>query len=152
MAQLGFQEASRVKGRLLALTGTETNEFRHLLPYFEKAFLHRMELFTLEGKERKKRTFVDYDNASLPTIEDKLLFVLLFVKQNLTQEVMAFMFGMSPAKVHEWLQTLIPILKQALYLSNDLPVKSKKDLSESLKEKESPLFATTVPNAPSSDR
>ena len=111
-----------------------------------------MELFTLESKERKKRTFVDYDNVSLPTIEDKLLFVLLFVKQNLTQEVMAFMFGMSPAKVHEWLQTLIPILKQALYLSNDLPVKSKKDLSESLKEKESPLFATTVPNAPSSDR
>ena len=57
--------------------------------------------------------------------EDKLLFVLMFVKQNLTQDVMAFLFGMSSAKVYEWLKTLMPILKQALYLSNDLPVKSK---------------------------
>lgn len=152
MAHTGFQEASRVKGRLLALTGTEKREFMDLLPHFETTFLHRMEMFTVEGKERKNRPFTVYENASLPTIEDKLFFVLMFVKQNLTQEVMAFMFGMSPAKVHEWLETLIPILKQALRLSNDLPVKSKRELSESLKEKESPLFATTAPNDLLSDR
>lgn len=148
MTRTPYQEATRVKGRLLALTGLEVVEFQNLLPHFEKAFLHRMEMFTLEGNPRKNRPFTDYENASLPTIADKMLFVLMFVKQNLTQDVMAFLFGMSSAKVHEWLQTLIPVLKQALYLSNDLPVKSKQSLSEQLKQQEAPLFVTTVPNAP----
>lgn len=146
MANLGFEKASRGKGRLLALTGLELPEFRSLVPYFEKAFLHRMSMFTVEGKERKNRPFTEYENASLPTIDDKLLFVLIFVKQNLTQDVMAFMFEMSPAKVHEWLETLLPSLKQALKLSNDLPYKNKTELEASLKTKDTPLFATTAPN------
>ena len=148
MARATYQDAIRVKGRLIALTGLEQPEFNNLLPYFNKAFIHRMSMYTVEGNERQNRPFTDYENASLPTIEDKLLFVLMFVKQNLTQDVMAFLFGMSSAKVHEWLKTLMPILKQALYLSNDLPVKSKQELSERLKGQESPLFVTTVPSAP----
>jgi hypothetical protein len=111
-----------------------------------------MKMFTIEGKKRDNRSFVDYENASLPKIEDKLLFVLMFVKQNLTQEVMAFMFGMSQSKVHEWLQTLIPVLQQALFLSKDLPSKTKEQFSEAVKGFKDPLFATTVPkdllNAP----
>ena len=146
MARATYQDAVRVKGRLQALTGLNQPEFRNLLPYFEKAFSHRMSMYTLEGNERQNRPFIDYENASLSTIEDKLLFVLVFIKQNLTQDVMAFLFEMSPAKVHEWLQTLIPVVKQSLRLSNDIPVKSKKELSERLKDQEAPLFATTVPN------
>jgi hypothetical protein len=88
----------------------------------------------------------------LPKIEDKLLFVLIFVKQNLTQEVMAFMFGMSQSKIHEWLQTLIPVLKHALFLSNNLPARTKEQFIEIIKDIKDPLFAMTAPkdllNAP----
>lgn len=145
MSRIGFQEASSKRISFLALTGLDVTEFNKLKPFFEEAFLHRMKMFTVEGKERGKRAFVDYDNASLSTIEDKLLFVLIFVKQNLTQEVMAFMFGMSQSKVHEWLQTLIPVLKQSLYLSKDLPGKTKEQFMDAVKNIKDPLFVTTAP-------
>jgi hypothetical protein len=145
MSRIGFQEASSKKISFMALTGLEVAEFNQLKPFFEEAFLHRMKMFTIEGNTRGNRSFVDYENASLPKIEDKLLFVLIFVKQNLTQEVMAFMFGMSQSKIHEWLQTLIPVLKHALFLSNDLPARTKEQFIETIKDIKDPFFATTVP-------
>ena len=151
MSRIGFQEASSKRISFLALTGLEVTEFKKFKPFFEEAFLHRMRMLTIEGKERVNRAFVDYDNASLSTIEDKLLFVLIFVKQNLTQEVMAFMFGMSQSKVHDWLQTLIPVLKQALSLSKDLPGKTKEEFMEAVKNIKDPLFVTTVPKDPLND-
>ena len=151
MSRIGFQEASSKRISFLALTGLEVTEFNKLKPFFEEAFLHRMRMFTIEGKERGNRSFVDYDNASLPTIEDKLLFVIIFVKQNLTQEVMAFMFGMSQSKVHEWLQTLIPVLKQALFLSKDLPGETKEQFMEAVKNIKDPFFVTTARKDPLND-
>jgi Helix-turn-helix of DDE superfamily endonuclease len=145
MSRLGFQQAASKHVSFMALTGLEVSEFNELKPFFEEAFLHRMKMFTIEGKARSKRAFVDYSNASLPEIEDKLLFVLIFVKQNLTQEVMGFMFGMSQSKIHEWLQTLIPVLRQALILSKDLPASTKEQFNEAVKGFKDPLFATTVP-------
>jgi len=144
MSRIGFQEAASKQVSFMALTGLEVAEFNQLKPFFEEAFLHRMKMFTIEGKERGNRIFVDYQNASLPKIEDKLLFVLIFVKQNLTQEVMGFMFGMSQSKVHEWLQTLIPVLRQALNLSKDLPASTKEQFSEAIKGFKNPLFVTTA--------
>ena len=108
-------------------------------------------MFTVSGKERGNRAFSDYENASLPTIQDKMFFVLVFVKQNLTQEVMAFMFGMSQPKVHDWLQILISVLKQTLHLSKDLPESDKEKFYELVKDREAPLFVTTVQNALSND-
>lgn len=151
MSRIGFKEASSKRISFLALTGLEVTEFNKLKLFFEQAFLHRMKMFTIEGKERGNRSFTDYENASLPTIEDKLLFVLVFVKQNLTQEVMAFMFGMSQSKVHEWLETLIPVLKQSLFLSKDLPGKTKEEFMEAVKDIKDPLFVTIVPSVPLRD-
>lgn len=145
MSRIGFQEASSKKISFMALTGLEVAEFNQLKPFFEEAFSHRMKMFTIEGTARRNRSFVDYENASLPKIEDKLLFVLIFVKQNLTQEVMAFMFGMSQSKIHEWLQTLIPVLKHALLLSHDLPARTKEQFIEIIKDIKDPFFATTAP-------
>ena len=151
MARLGFQETVQIKSRLLNLTGLELEEFEHLKPFFEEAFTERMKLFNVDGTARKNRPYVEYETASLPSIEEKLFFVLLFIKQNLTQEVMAFMFGMSQSKIHEWLSTLIPVLKESLNSSKNLPAETKEELSENIKGLKSPLFVTTVPNAPLSD-
>ena len=64
---------------------------------------------------------------------------------------MAFMFGMSQSKVHDWLQTLIPVLKKALSLSKDLPGKTKEEFMEAVKNIKDPLFVTTVPKDPLND-
>jgi hypothetical protein len=64
---------------------------------------------------------------------------------------MAFMFGMSQPKIHNWLQTLIPVLKQTLHLSKDLPESEKDKFYEMVKDRDTPLFVTTVLNAPLND-
>lgn len=144
MSRLGFQIASSKPANFMALTGLTPHEFNTLKPFFEEAFSHHMKMFTISGKERGNRAFSDYENGSLPTIEDKLFFVLVFIKQNLTQEVMAFMFEMSQPKIHDWLQTLIPVLKQTLHLSKDMPERDKDKFYEMVKDRETPLFVTTV--------
>lgn len=151
MSRLGFQNAAAKPAHFLALTGLAVEEFNILKPFFEKAFLHHVKMFTISGKERGNRIFIDYENSSLPKIEDKLFFVLVFIKQNLTQEVMAFMFEMSQPKIHDWLQTLISVLKQSLDISGDLPIRDKDKFYEVVKDKESPLFATTVQSVPLND-
>jgi Helix-turn-helix of DDE superfamily endonuclease len=151
MSRLGFQTASTKPTSFIALTGLDLIEFNKLKPFFQEAFSHHIKMFTVSGKTRENRAFSDYENGSLATIEDKLFFVLVFVKQNLTQEVMAFMFSMSQPKVHDWLQTLIPVLKHSLSLSGDLPENTKEKFFELVKDKKDPLFVTTVQNGPLND-
>ncbi len=63
------------------------DEFASVLPAFEAAFLERMRDYTLDGLPRRNRRYVPYKNSPLLTIEDKLLFILIHMKQNLTQQV-----------------------------------------------------------------
>jgi hypothetical protein len=78
MSRLGFQIASSKPANFMALTGLTLHEFNTLKPFFEEAFSHHMKMFTISGKERRNRAFSDYENGSLPTIEDKLFFLFLF--------------------------------------------------------------------------
>jgi hypothetical protein len=42
---------------------------------------------TIDGLPRRNRRSTAYKSSPLPTPEDKLLFILVHIKQNLTQEV-----------------------------------------------------------------
>ena len=95
--------------RLLSLTGYTLEEFSALLPYFSKRFLASVETKTLEGKPRKKRRYTHYKNSCLPNFEDKLLFILMYLRKAMTQDVLAELFGTtccqqvdSPAFAHRW--------------------------------------------------
>jgi len=72
--------------QFLALTGLTLEEFLALLPAFQKCFQKYVEIYTLEGKKRQKRRYVDYANSPLRTIEDKLLFILIYLRKATTQE------------------------------------------------------------------
>jgi len=54
-----------------------------------------------------------YDNTPLPTIADKLLFMLTYLKQHPIQEVQGQLFGMSQANANQWIHLLHPALNQA---------------------------------------
>lgn len=143
MSQPTYRDVCRVKNRLVALTGLEQDEFEDILPHFGLELKKRMEKYTVEGDERDRSTS-DYSNSSLPTDADKLLFVLMFMKHNLSQEIIAMMFDMSQNKIHHYLYTLIPTLRDALNQSNDLPSRTKEAFKEALQTHSGPLFVTTV--------
>jgi hypothetical protein len=155
MPGLTYEKAITTTGRLLALTGLEENEFDSLLPPFKIALERHLSQYTVDGQERIGRNFVDYKNALLPTPEDKLLFVLIFLKQNLIQEVLGALFEMSQPKVNDWLQTLVLVLRNTLRSLGDAPSRSidalKLDMDQRGQE-DNPLFVWTLPNVPFSDR
>ena len=94
-----------------------------LLPTFEAAFLERMRAYTIDGLPRLNRRYVPYTNSPLPTIEDKLLFILVHIKQNLTHEVHGQLFGMIQSDANTWLQVLRPGLAESLQRLDTLPVR-----------------------------
>ena len=152
MSGLTYTRACATSGRLLALTGFEPNEFNELLLHFQKALEEHLKQFTVDGNVRGGKAFSDYKNALLPTTEDKMLFVLIFIKQNLVQEVMGALFDMSQPKVNEWLKILMQVLQVALRHSGDAPCRSVTALRAYVEAENSPLFAWMLRNVPSKDQ
>ncbi len=150
---LRYQDIAHNATRLRALTSLMPDEFASILPAFEAAFLARMQAFTIDGLPRLNRRYVSYTNAPLPTIEDKLIFILVHVKQNLTQEVQGELFGMVQSDANKWLTLLRPILAEALERRDALPARltAAMERTETPTNDQTPLFIMMVPNDRSSD-
>ena len=133
-----YSELSEERQRFLALTGYSVEEFEALLPYFEGAFEAYVQTYTLDGKERRKRRYSTYQNSPLPTLEDKLVFILVYLKQASTQEVHGLLFGMSQSKTNVWIHRLHPLLNQALADAGEVPVREAEALD--LSDEEHQLF------------
>jgi hypothetical protein len=125
---LNYDELSRNPVKFLALTGYTVEEFQALLPHFCARFEAAMKSKTLDGKLRLKRRYTTYRNSPLPTIEDKLLFILVYLKQGTIQEVHASLFGMYQPDANQWIHLLHPVLNQTLSELGELPVRKADDL------------------------
>jgi len=130
-----YPELSQKPGRFLALTGFTLEEFQAFLPNFKIKFHEHMENFTFEGKKRSKRKYIEYNNSSLPTIENKLLFILIYFKTNCLQEVLAEMFKLPQPKTNRWIHLLHTVLNQTLEQINLLPARDAETLQKRLARK-----------------
>jgi len=72
-----------------------------------------MAQWRLDGKPRTARRFTTYKNCPLPTLEDRLLFVLVYLKTNPLQVAHEIMFGLPQGKTNQWLHVLLPVLRTA---------------------------------------
>ena len=118
---LRYHEISNDERRVLSLTSLTPKEFADLVPLFTTSFYEYLDEQTVEGYERIGRRYVPYRNSTLPTMEDKLLFILVYLKQAPTQEVQASLFGMRQPKANMWIHLLHPVLNRALKQHGDLP-------------------------------
>lgn len=135
---LTYYELSQKPERFLALTGYTVAEFDALLPAFQAEFDQHMQTHTLEGKSRTRRRYSAYRNSPLATIEDKLLFLLVYLKQATTQQVHATLFDMSQPKANRWIHLLLSPLHRALASLGELPVRDAKQLD--LSDEETQFF------------
>ncbi len=151
---LRYQDIAHNKARVRALTTLEPNEFAALVPVFERCFLERMRDYTIDGLPRLNRRYTPYKNSPLPTIEDKLLFILVHMKQNLTQDVQGQLFGMLQSDANKWLQLLRPVLQQALQELDALPARGATIVADTdvSPADSTPLFTMMAPNVPSNDQ
>ncbi len=123
-----YKELVRSATKFLSMTGYTDEEFQALLLYFANRFNVYIEEYTLEGKKRTRRGYIPYKNSPLPTIEDKLLFILIYLKTNNLQSVQAELFGMHQPEANLWIHTLAPLLNQALADSKHLPARLMEEL------------------------
>jgi hypothetical protein len=132
MSKLRFNESKDKKEEFLALTSLTVEEFLALTPAFEQSFQAHMAVWRLDGKARTKRCYTTYRNCPLPTAEERLLFVLSYVKGNPLQSNHGTMFGLRQGKTNNWLQVLLPVLRETLRTLGVAPSRSLQSLADQL--------------------
>jgi hypothetical protein len=80
MAGVQFIDVQFRPTEFLDLTSLTPDEFEQLVLPFEEAFQAHMALWRLDGKPRTSRQFSVYKNCPLPTPEDRLFFLLTYLK------------------------------------------------------------------------
>ena len=123
-----YKEYTEKPTEFLALTGYTRQEFEALLPHFGQSDYEWMKQYRLDGKARGNRKYSDYQNSPLPTLEDKLFFILHYLKTNNLQSVQGALFGMSQPKANVWIHCLHPILNQTLAELGELPARQMKEM------------------------
>lgn len=160
MGRFRYQDIVTHADRHLALTSLTADEFALLVPSFEASFQAHMQVWCLDGSPRTARSYTTYKNCPLPTADERLLFILVFLKTNPLQEAHGTLFALPQGKVNMWVQTLLPVLQQTFRTLGDAPSRNLADLatrvaapanaaSIEVAGTTAPLFATMAPSDPS---
>ncbi len=148
--------------RVLDLTSLSVDEFEQLVSPFDAAFVRHMQHWTMEGKPRTGRAYSQYATCPLPTPEDRLLFILSYLKVAALQVAHGALFALSQSNANKWLHVLLPVLEQTLLDLGDAPARHLQALTQRLAELRhaeqaaiatdstaaAPLFFTMAPNVP----
>src|SRR5213083_2403358 len=147
MAGLRFSELQSRPMEFLDFTSLTLDAFQQLVPPFEAAFHARMAAWRMDGKPRTARRFTVYQNCPLLTPEDRLLFILAYIKTYALQVVQGRLFGMGQSKANQWIHVLLPVLLAALRTLGDAPARSLTALAQRLGVSEADAAAVVAPLA-----
>src|SRR5881409_2114469 len=147
MAGLRFIALQARPLEFLDFTSVTLDEFQQLVPPFEAAFQARMAVWRMDGKPRTARRFTVYKNCPLPTPEDRLFFILTYLKTYALQVLQGRLFGMVQGKANQWIHVLLPALLAALRALGDAPARSLTALAQRLGVSEADAAIVVTPLA-----
>src|SRR5712692_2994244 len=145
MAGVRFADLQSRPMEFLDFTSVTLDEFQQLVPPFEAAFQARMTAWRMDGKPRTARQFSVYKNCPLPTPEDRLFFILTYLKTYALQVVQGRLFGMGQSKANQWMHVLLPVLLATLRTLGDAPTRSLTALAQRLGVSEADVATVVVP-------
>ena len=147
MGTLRFADLQSRPTEALDLTSLTVEEFLELVPPFEAAFQAHMAAWRLDGRPRTARRYTTDTNCPLPTPEDRLLFILVYLKTYPLQVVQGRLFGMGQSKAHQWIHVLLVVLRATLRGLGDAPSRSGQELAQRLGVAEAEAEALVMPAA-----
>jgi len=147
MASVRFADLQSRPTEFLDFTSLTLDEFPQLVPPFAEAFQARMATWRLDGTPRTARQFSVYKNCPLPTPEDRLFFLLTYLKTYSLQVVQGRLFGMGQSKANQWIHVLLPVLLAALRTLGDAPARSLTALAQRLGVTEADAAMVVTPLA-----
>lgn len=145
MGTLRFADLQTRPTEVLDLTSLTVGEFQQLVPPFEAAFQAHMTRWRLDGKPRTARRYTTYKNCPLLTPEDRLLFILVYLKTYPLQVVQGRLFGIGQSKAHQWIHVLLVVLRATLRTLGDAPTRSLTELAQRLGVAEADAAALVEP-------
>src|SRR6266581_1301939 len=145
MAGLRFADVQSRPTEFLDFTSLTLEEFQILIPPFEVAFQAHMAVWRFDGTPRTARRFTVYKNCPLPTPEDRLFFLLTYLKTYALQVVHGRLFGMLQGKANQWIHVLLPVLLAALRTLGDAPARSLTALAQRLGVSEAAAATVVAP-------
>ncbi len=114
-----------------AFTGLDVEEFQVLLSSFGRAW-HTYIRQHHTAPEERQRAYGGGRRPILATLEERLLFILVYFKTYPLQEVLAFHFDMSQGQAYQWIHTLSEVLRLALAELGQLPERAPQEVKARL--------------------
>ena len=145
MGALRFADLRMRPTAVLDVTRLTVNEFGPFVPPFEAAFQAHIARWRLHGKPRTASRYTTYQNCPLPTPEDRLLFLLVYLQTYPLQVVQGRLFGRGQSKAHQWIHVLLVVLRTALRTRGDAPTRSLTELAKRLGIAEAAAAAMVEP-------
>lgn len=108
-----YEKALNNPRQFKSLTSLSIEKFDILLPTFESKWESFIEKFNLDGTLRVRK-YVPKNEEQLPTVADKLFFLLYYKKVHPLQEALAFQFDLEVGMANKWIHVLTPILNKSL--------------------------------------
>jgi hypothetical protein len=106
-----------------ALTGLTKEQFKQLAPLFEASY---SEFRACPAKAGSEPPF----SGHLNTFEHRLFFVLYYLKNYPTYDVLGYLFGFSGGHAFDHLERLLPVLQASLERLKMLPERAVKNVDE----------------------
>jgi len=121
---LNYEKLKKSTRQFVSLTSLTPEEFEYVLPAFEKVYWQVFPDSQTKTGQKRERKSGGGRKGALASIEQKLLFALVYQKSYPVQSLMGELFGIGQSQANEWIHTLLPILKQAL---DDLGYEPERD-------------------------
>jgi Helix-turn-helix of DDE superfamily endonuclease len=145
MGTLRFADLRTHPTEVLDLTSLTVEEFQQLVPPYEAAFQSHLAHWRPDGKPRTALRYTTYQNCPLPMPEDRLLFLLVYLKTYPLQVVQGRLFSMGQNKAHQWIYVLLVVLRATLRALGDAPTRSLTELANRLGVTTADASALVVP-------
>jgi hypothetical protein len=135
MSILSYEGVINKPEVFLAMTSLTKEEFEYLCNAFENAW----DEYVNNTSQEKDMNYGSRGGrkATLAKIEDKLFFILFYLKTYPLQEIIAHLFGMSQSQANYWIHLLSEILKITLDRKGCLPKSLPKELLNALEKEAS---------------
>jgi len=120
-----------------SVTGLKVEEFDYLLSSFSGKWRNFYKIHTIEGKKRKAPILnPDKPTKTLPSVEEKLFFILVYLKNHALQEMTGASFDFTQSQTSKWQKALLPLLHAALDELKVLPTRNGHEVARVLEKLE----------------
>jgi len=133
---LDYYNSTRSERQLKSLTGLGKKPFSELLPAFSESLPEISDEAYQKNRTKRSRRPGGGRKGQLLSAENKLFFILFYLKNSPTFDVLGFIFDLNPSNAEENINKFLPVLKRVQLKLNVLPKRSFKtdfELEEALK-------------------